>query len=137
MNTSHESENLSKEIEEFCTKWGIALSKVSLALTDNAANITLAVKNLFGPNKIVPCFDHTLNLVSKYALGCKTVAGEEIPWVPGVPELMKKVKKLVAFSHSSYNFANALRQVQVDKYGKSGGTWLRLVQEEPTRWGSA
>ncbi|KAK3928033.1 Zinc finger BED domain-containing protein 4 [Frankliniella fusca] len=53
----------------------------------------LAVKKAFGESKLLTCFDHTLNLVPRAALFGKRENGA--PHVPGVPELIKKMKDIV------------------------------------------
>ena len=93
------------------------------------------MKKVFGNDKHLGCFDHTLNLTPKAALGYKKVQNENIPNVEGIPELIDKVKKIVGFSHRSYNFANELKRIQMEM-GKSEGTALRLCQDVITRWGS-
>jgi len=129
----HTAEYLATELVKFCDTWDIRPAHVEAVITDNAENIKLAVKKAFGESKLVPCFDHTLNLVPKAALfGEKNGA----PNVPGVPQLIKKMKDIVTYSHTSANFSNELRRIQVEQYNKKDGTVLRLLQDVPTRWGS-
>lgn len=45
-------------------KWSITSDKVAAFITDNGANIVKAVTNVYGKNKHMPCFAHTLNLVA-------------------------------------------------------------------------
>ncbi|XP_033228829.1 zinc finger BED domain-containing protein 4-like [Belonocnema kinseyi] len=122
-------------MEGFIDKWSISKEKVELIITDNAPNIVLAAQSTFGKDKHVPYFDHTLNLVPKAALGHKTINRDLVPNVPGVPELNKKVKAVIAFSHKSINFSDEFKRVQMQR-GESEGTCLRLLQDVPTRWGS-
>ena len=91
-----------------------------------------AVRNVFGANKCVPCFDHTLNLISTKAKNCNS---DKEPYVPGIPALITKVKDIVTFFHSNTTAAGRLKQMQIDK-GKTEGTALHLIQEVSTRWSS-
>lgn len=72
LHESHTSMYLESVIRDICDDWQIDIEKVSLALTDNAANITNAVQKVFGQIKVAPCFDHTLNLIPQYAIGCNS-----------------------------------------------------------------
>lgn len=126
---------LTTKIEEFCNEWQIDISKVSACVTDNAANIVGAARAVFGKDKHLACFAHTLNLIPAAALGTKKVDNVEVANVPGIPDLIKKVKKIVTFSHTSYNFSNDLKSFQKQN-GAKEGTCLRLIQDVSTRWSS-
>lgn len=58
----------------------------------------------------------------------------EVPNVPGLAELVRKVKRICGFFHRSVNAADALKDYQIKHMGKTAGTVLKLIQEEPTRW---
>ncbi|KAE8751356.1 hypothetical protein FOCC_FOCC001927 [Frankliniella occidentalis] len=132
---AHDSQYLSGQFEKVLEEWGLETSRVSLVITDNAANIVDSVRRVFGADKHLGCFDHTLNLIPKAALGFKIVDKKQVPHVAGASELVAKVKKIVTFSHRSYNFKNELTKIQIGK-GKTQGTALSLLQDVPTRWGS-
>ena len=106
-----------------------------MVVVDNAENIKLAVKTAFGEEKLLNCFDHTLNLIPKYALGQKSDK-DPTPFIAGVPPLVQKMKDIVTFSHCSTNFANELARIQIEQFNKTEGTVLRLSQDVRTRWGS-
>ncbi|KAJ1523178.1 hypothetical protein ONE63_001069 [Megalurothrips usitatus] len=127
---------LSSRLEEVLGDWGIGLQRVSMVVTDNAENMKATVRQLFGQDKHMPCFDHTLNLIPKAALGFKKEGGANVANVPGIPELLGKVKRVVTLSHTSSNFANELKTIQIEEKGKTVGSALRLIQDVPTRWGS-
>ncbi|CAH0549894.1 unnamed protein product [Brassicogethes aeneus] len=131
----HTTQFLTQKSLEFSESWGIDERKVSAIVTDNAPNIVAAAKEAYGSNKHLGCFAHILNLIPSAALGTKKVDNEAIENVPGVPELIAKVKKIVRFSHDSYNFGNAIKRIQMET-GKTEGQVLRLLQSVPTRWGS-
>lgn len=46
-------------------EWNICDQDVVAVATDNAANVKLAVDIAFGPKKRIPCFAHTLKLVTE------------------------------------------------------------------------
>lgn len=135
LSSAHTSKYLKEEILSYCNEWRINPSEVSHVVTDNAPNIVLAAKEAFGTSKHLGCFNHKLNLIAGAAVDTKTVGGKQVPNVQGVPELIKKVKNIVTFSHTSYNFANELKRVQLER-GASEGTILRLLQDVITRWNS-
>ena len=135
LHQSHTGQYLSEKLLEFCTEWHIDPLRVEAVVVDNAENIKLAVKIAFGEHKLFNCFDHTLNLIPKYAIGSKSDK-DPTPWVPGAPTLINKMKDIVTFSHTSTNFANELKRIQYEQYKKTEGTALRLLQEVRTRWGS-
>ncbi|KAK3931709.1 Zinc finger BED domain-containing protein 4 [Frankliniella fusca] len=126
---------LAEKLTETCEEWGILKERVNMVIFDNAENIKLAVKTAFGENKMLNCFDHTLNLIPKYALGNKSDNTPHVP-VAGIPQLIRKMKDIVTFSHTSCNFANELSRIQVEQFHRTEGTVLRLIQDVRTRWGS-
>ncbi|XP_058822371.1 zinc finger BED domain-containing protein 4-like [Topomyia yanbarensis] len=135
MSSAHTHDNLATASLQFCNHWGLKPTQVSHVVTDNAPNIVLAAKEAFGESKHLACFNHTLNLIPSSGVGFKSVNGQRIPYVPGIPALIKKLKNIVTFSHTSYKFADELRKVQLDG-GATEGTLLRLIQDVTTRWNS-
>ncbi|KAK3931314.1 Zinc finger BED domain-containing protein 4, partial [Frankliniella fusca] len=135
LDQSHTGQYLSGKLPEFCADWHIDPLKVEAVTVDNAENIKLAVKTAFGESKLVNCFAHTLNLIPKAALGMKSDK-DAIPNVPGVPEVIKKVKAIVTLSHTSNNFADEIRRVQVEHFDKNPNLTMRLINDVVTRWGS-
>ncbi|KAE8736799.1 hypothetical protein FOCC_FOCC012947 [Frankliniella occidentalis] len=134
LDQSHTGQYLSGKLLEFCGDWHIDTLKVEAVTVDNAENIKLAVKTAFGESKLVNCFAHTLNLIPRAALGMKS--DNTTPNVPGVPDLIKKVKAIVTLSHTSNNFADEIRRVQVEHFDKNPNLTLRLINDVVTRWGS-
>ena len=57
---SHTADNIAEEIRHICNKWEIS-EKIRSIVTDNAANMTAAVKQM--NVRHLPCFAHSLNLV--------------------------------------------------------------------------
>lgn len=68
-NETHTSANLAAELNSVSEEWGVD-KKVMLAVSDNAANITNAIKNGTGW-KFLGCYAHTLNLVVRDALNAQ------------------------------------------------------------------
>ena len=132
---SHTTQYLAEEIQNMCDFRKIERDRVSLAVTDNAPNIANAVKEVFGPSKCAPCFDHTLNLIPAYIFKKKPLTDGGREYVPGAIELISKAKRIVTFFHHSCNASNRLKTLQIER-GKTEGTALRLIQDVETRWSS-
>ncbi|XP_025156199.1 zinc finger BED domain-containing protein 4-like [Harpegnathos saltator] len=117
LSESHTSVHLAEQIINFCEEWSINIRNVNMVVTDNAENIKQAVKTVFGTEKYIPCFDHTLNLIPKAALTKKIIYDNEIANsnIPDVFDLIKKVKTIVTFSHKSYNFSDMLKKIQMQR----------------------
>jgi len=114
---SHSSNNLSVFLKDIFNEWNIS-EKIKVAVTDNAANITAAIK--MNKNwRHIPCLAHTINLIAQVGL-------KEINHVH------KKVKKIVEFfkrnTQSYKKLKNALTQM--------GYPELKLIQDVTTRWNS-
>lgn len=63
--SSHTAQNISLELMNVTDMWNIT-SKVVCVVTDNASNMTAAVK--LTPWLHLPCFAHTLNLIVQSSL---------------------------------------------------------------------
>lgn len=112
----HTSDYLGQWLSSICTEWHIKMDNVVAVVTDNAANIVKAVNDIFGKNKHLPCFAHTLNLVATTLLK----ENREIE------AFCDKVKALVTFFKQSVIAADELRKYEQKK----------LIQCVPTRWNS-
>lgn len=112
----HTSDYLGQWLLSICTEWHIQTDNVVTVVTDNAANIVKAVNDIFGKNKHLPCFAHTLNLVATVSLKDN---GE-------IEAFCEKIKTLVTFFKQSVVAADELRKHNVKK----------LIQSVPTRWNS-
>ncbi|KAJ8883854.1 hypothetical protein PR048_015709 [Dryococelus australis] len=66
----------------------------------------------------------------------KEKIGKKQENVPGLPDIIGKVKTIVTFSKRSKRMAGDIRKVQFAN-GKTEGTALRLIQDVPTRWNSS
>ena len=114
----HTAENLCNDMKRVITEWGIA-DKVAAVVTDNAANITAAVR--LSGYRHLPCLAHTLNLVVQQA-------------VQSIAPLKDKVKHIVEYFHRSTVAAEKLRSFQLQM--NPGNTVLKLKNDVPTRWNS-
>ncbi|XP_011859700.1 PREDICTED: zinc finger BED domain-containing protein 6-like [Vollenhovia emeryi] len=125
LNASHDSQYISRMLEETCAEWNISKVKVKHIVTDNAANIVAAAKAVFGSSKHLGCFAHMLNLVAEKA----------IETTPGLSDLINKVKSIVTFFKHSVNASDQLKAIQLQN-GRTESTVLKLIQSVSTRWNS-
>ncbi|XP_004927109.4 uncharacterized protein LOC101745866 [Bombyx mori] len=86
-------------------KWGITSNKVVAFITDNGANIVKAVTNVYGKNKHMPCFAHTLNLVASKPFDNKDGLEE-------AKNLLTAVKDITTYFKHNTNAADALKKAQ-------------------------
>jgi len=91
LSASHTADNISIWFEHLLVQWGIKKSQIFTVVTDNGANILSAVNKTFTPEKYLPCFAHTLNLVSERALANLT----------DVHNVITKIKSIVTFFKQS------------------------------------
>lgn len=101
LSASHTAENISIWFEHLLVQWGIKNSQIFTIVTDNGANILSAVNKTFTPDKHLPCFAHTLNLVSKRALANLT----------DVHHVINKIKCIVTFFKQSVAASDELRKL--------------------------
>lgn len=115
-NDRHTSENLLNEINRVLIKWGIQ-DKIIAVVTDNAANVTAAVRQ--GGWKHLPCLAHSLNLVVQS--GLKEISETHI-----------KIKSIVEYFKKSTQATQKLLSTEV----QMGLPELKLKQDMPVRWNS-
>jgi len=84
-------------------------------VTDNGTNIVRAVNDIFGKNKHLPRFVHTLNLVVTMVLKDNEIE-----------TFCEKIKRLITFFKQSVVAADELRKYKTKK----------LIQNVLTRWNS-
>ncbi|XP_060583389.1 E3 SUMO-protein ligase ZBED1-like [Ruditapes philippinarum] len=99
LSESHTAQNLCENLKDAIEEWGL-VDNVQGIVTDNAANMTLAVRMTGIPN--IRCFAHSLNLASQKALT-----------VPSISKLLGKVRKVVTFFHKSSTATAILKEKQV------------------------
>lgn len=114
----HKAEYLGTTLKNICDVWNISLHKVIAVVTDNGSNIVKAVSDVFGKNKCIPCFAHTLNLV---------LADKTLDCSDELKDVINKVKHIVTYFKHNVNAADELRKSEVNK---------KLVQSVTTRCNS-
>ncbi|XP_005102535.1 zinc finger BED domain-containing protein 4 [Aplysia californica] len=126
--TSLTAQTIAGALTEVMDRWKIT-DKVFAVITDNAANMKLAV-DLLGVRH-GPCFAPLLNLVVSDALKSPQA---------GIEEVKKKVKIIVAHFKHSVKASDNLERLQRSAPGAAGPSSssepLRLIQEVDTRWNS-
>ncbi|KAM4018541.1 deformed epidermal autoregulatory factor 1 homolog isoform 2-T2 [Anomaloglossus baeobatrachus] len=113
---SHTADNLAEELLRIAKNWQIE-SKVICCVTDNAANITKAIKILNWAHN--PCLAHTINLIVRDSMKVM------------MPTL-DKVKSIVEFFHRSTIATEKLKSTQ----RQMSMPELKLKQDCETRWNS-
>ncbi len=116
----HDNLHIAESLESVLQDWKLDKSKMSAIVTDNASNITKAVREVMAlPN--VPCFGHTLNLVVKAGLADR-----------GLHNALARCSKLVEFVRRSakakYKLADEQEALDFPMH--------KLIQDVDTRWGS-
>lgn len=112
----HTAENIAGELQRVVNEWGIS-SKICGAITDNAANMTAAIR--LCKWRHIPCFAHSINLIVQ--------AG-----IQEICEVQKKVKSIVEFFKRSPQATAKLlvsqKQMELPEH--------KLIQDIVTRWNS-
>lgn len=119
----HTAYNLEKTLREVSDQWNISKSKVVAVVADNACNISKAIADFFGKDKLVHCFAHTLQLV----------ANKPLQKITDLNKLINLIKENVTFFKHSVNAVNELRESQTRNNVQVP---LKLIQSVPTRWNS-
>ncbi|XP_043469372.1 zinc finger BED domain-containing protein 4-like [Leptopilina heterotoma] len=113
---SHTAIYIKEILEKVCAEWEIDKSIITAIVTDNAANMALAVELFLGKNHRLGFCAHTINLV----------ATDSIKKIDGLDNVIKKVKTIVTWFKRSVNATDLLRK-------KSK---LKLIQDVETHWNS-
>ncbi|XP_025829087.1 LOW QUALITY PROTEIN: uncharacterized protein LOC112904078 [Agrilus planipennis] len=117
---NHTSANIAEQIGALMDKWHLR-KKINFAVTDNAANVVKAIKDLDDLDfKHFGCYAHTLNLIVEDALK---------PLKP----LVDKVKAIVGHFKKSTTSSERLLKYQNQQSNESP---KRLIQDIETRWNS-
>lgn len=112
----HTALNLAEELRKLANEYSLQ-NKISCIVTDNAANITAAIRQTGWRH--FPCFAHSLNLVVQSAI--EEIKGQVL-----------QVKAIVQFFNSSSSAAAKLKLMQL----QMGLPELKLKQDVVTRWNS-
>lgn len=120
---SHTSMNLSDSLRSISQVWNIG-DKITLVVSDNASNVTKAIKDILGW-KHLGCFAHSLNLVVKNGLKANQ----------NILCLVENVRKIVSHFKRSTNATAKLLTYQKQNNDPKNAP-KKLVQDVPTRWNS-
>ncbi|CAG5055400.1 unnamed protein product [Parnassius apollo] len=120
----HNADYLAQVIINMTEKWDITSDKVVAFITDNGANIVKAITNVYGKNKNMPCFAHTLNLVASQPFDNKDGLDE-------AKNLLTAVKDITIYFKQNTNAADSLKKAQHHQTKPLG-----LIQSVCTRWNS-
>nr|XP_029731445.1 zinc finger BED domain-containing protein 1-like [Aedes albopictus] len=124
LNERHSSAYISSCFEDILKHWAISKEQISLIVTDHAANMLKSVADTFSDDKHIGCVAHAMNLVAK----------KSIETTKSLPELIEKIKRIVAFFRRSTIATDQLHKLQMaDGTRKSP---LRMTSFVPTRWNS-
>ncbi|XP_050725201.1 E3 SUMO-protein ligase ZBED1-like [Eriocheir sinensis] len=121
MQEAHTAADIAKELTTICNNWNI-LNKVCSVVTDNVANVTLAVSNIMKLCHL-QCFAHTLNLVVK----------DSVKNTEEVNCLLEKIQLIVSYFHHSVEASNKLSELQED----NNLPVKKLIQSVEARWNSS
>ncbi|XP_063931861.1 E3 SUMO-protein ligase ZBED1-like [Zophobas morio] len=117
MNESHTSQNLSTELEKIIIKWKMQ-GKVALVISDNANNITHAIRDIL-QLKHFGCFAHSINLVVQNSLKL-------------VDTVIIKVRNVVSYFKRSIIGKEKLMNFQKNNNMDP----KKVIQDVSTRWNS-
>ena len=115
----HTASGLAAAMKVALERWELKPECLSVAVTDNAKNISLAIEQL---NKLhVGCFAHTLQLGVQKAME-----------LPEMAKALGRAKRLGSHFNHSCKLSNILQKKQRDLKYKE-----QCIQSVPTRWNSA
>lgn len=120
LKTAHTAHTIASELKRVAEEWSVE-NKIRMIVTDNASNMTRAV-SLVGWRHI-PCFAHTINLVVTNSISA----------IDSLEMLVKKVKSIVTFFHSSVKASDKLAEIQIQNKIPEH----KLIQDVDTRWNSS
>jgi len=124
LNDRHNADYLGTVIKDVCQQWNIIPDKITVFITDNAANIVKAIVNQYGKHKHLSRFTHTINLIASRPF-------DEKEGLIELKQIITAVKEIVTFFKHSVIAADDLRKSQEDSLSP-----LKLIQSVITRWNS-
>lgn len=124
LSESHTAEYLADNLKNIFKKWGIDQTKIVAVVTDNDAKMIKAVQIIFGLNRHINCFAHTINLIVEN--GIKSA---------NIDAIISKVRDIVVFFKRSTLASDDLRKKQQEQ-GVKGGDVKKLILDVKTRWNS-
>ncbi|XP_055550267.1 zinc finger BED domain-containing protein 4-like [Wyeomyia smithii] len=123
MCTNHTADNIKKAVIEALNEWDIDHTKVVSVVTDNGVNMVAAMRKTF-ENRRLPCFAHTLNLVTE------TTTSLDV-----IKVTISKVRGIVCYVKNSVNVSDRFRMIQSNNNVSEGNT-KKLILDVKTRWNS-
>lgn len=116
----HTSVNIAAGIRHILSDYAIDQSTVSAVIADNASNMDLALQ--LGEWRSRHCFSNTLQLA----------INDGLKMSPGVQNMIKSAKAIVAFFHRSTKATEKLKELQVQLKLPAN----KIITDCPTRWNS-
>lgn len=123
LDSNHTAEYLGENLTKILADWEIEKEKVISIVTDNGSNIVAAAQIAL-PNKQMPCFAHTLNLVTMAAVSHPDVVG-----------IIAKVRSVVKYIKNSVINSDKLRKIQIESNVPEGKV-KKMILDVKTRWNS-
>lgn len=111
-----------EQLTSFLNNWNISIDKINTVVMDTAANMTKAIYDLFGYNKHIPCFEHTVNLMVE----------DGLKKIEGLDDFLPKITEIVKFIKRSVNSSDQLRRAQKERDIKEGDI-LKLILDAKIR----
>uniref|UniRef100_A0A6P7H793 Zinc finger BED domain-containing protein 1-like isoform X1 n=1 Tax=Diabrotica virgifera virgifera TaxID=50390 RepID=A0A6P7H793_DIAVI len=124
LKTNHTGEYIFDRMRFILSNWNVPISKVRCVVADNGANMVAGIRLLVGESNYLPCFAHTINLISEATLKDDVIK-----------VIINKVRNIVKFIKNSVNNSDKLRKIQIDS-GASEGSVKKLILDVSTRWNS-
>lgn len=121
---SHTAKLLAQHTTEILHEFGVVLDNGVHIITDNAANVRLAMTKVMTNVKWRPCFAHSLQLVINSSV--------DSPEVAGLSKMLAKASAIVGHFRHSPSATTALMTIQADNKLPQH----KLVQDVATRWNS-
>ncbi|XP_071786524.1 E3 SUMO-protein ligase ZBED1-like [Asterias amurensis] len=115
----HDADSIGSTLEKVLNEWNLSAANLAAIATDNAANMTKAVRDIEWTH--MPCFGHCLNLIVRAGLETRLVH-----------TTLARCTKLVEYVHRSanatYKLAEKQEMLSIPKN--------KLLQDVKTRWNS-
>ncbi|XP_012218599.1 zinc finger BED domain-containing protein 4-like [Linepithema humile] len=121
LHKNHTAEYLAYFLNTVIENFKLDHSKITAVITNNVANVQLAIEKTIGTHKHLFCFANILSLIVSDALIN----------IPHVREIISKVKKIITIVRSSVVASDELKNLQLHD-GKTEGTVLKFIQDVTT-----
>lgn len=133
-NTSHTAMNTADLVKEVVADYGIPMEDITYYMCDNTA-VMVATEPLLQPWTRLPCAVHWLQLTVVDCLGLRVSPGAANNLAPPeIHELLKKVRKGVAFFNKSDKSKLRLLAIQLKELGLPHA--VKPIGDMTVRWSS-